>query len=136
MEAEEHPESDDDYKYKSTKTTEFKDDDDEDYVDDFQPRKSESKAPTSPSTKKTPTKKIDLGAAAGFNGGSSSNDNSKENDDFADFSSFPAPAAQPQNSSNDLDLLGGPLSEPIQPSSQSLGNVDLFGDFSSQPGKI
>ena len=137
IEVEENAESEDDYKYKSTKTNEFKDDDVDD--DDFQPRKTE--APTSPSTKKTPTKKIDLGAAAKFTGSSSNNSNNttSASDDFADFSSFPstAQAVQPQKSSNNLDdLLGSPLSEPLKPAGgNTSGNVDLFGDFSS-PGEI
>lgn len=137
VEVEENVESDDDYKYKSAGTSDFKDDVDDD--DDFQPRKSETKAPTSPSTKKTPTKKIDLGAAANFTGSDNAASASNTNNDFADFSSFPSTgqAAQPKKSSNDLDdLLGGPLSEPLQPAggTTSGGNVDLFGDFSS-PGE-
>jgi len=118
----------DDYKYKSTPRNEFKDDDIDD--DDFQPRKNTPSA-TSPASRKTPSKKVDLGAAAKYTGGGSSTTSpsaagDKSDSGFADFSSFSSGTNEPPKGSNDLaDLMGGPLSEP------SGGNTDLFGDFSA-----
>ena len=130
MEAEEGHESDDDYKYKSTKNTDYDDVPDE---DDFQPRKSETP------TKKTPTKKIDLGAAAsykGTNGSANVNTSSGSGGDgFADFAEFSS-STEPQKVNNDLaDLMGGSLSSPVQSTNttNTNANVDLFGDFST-PG--
>jgi len=98
--------------------------------DDFQPRKSETP------TKKTPTKKVDLGAAANYKGtNGNANTSSVGGDGFADFAEFSS-STEPKKSSNDLaDLMSGPLSSPITANTNSNANIDLFGDFST-PGQL
>ena len=112
-------------------------------------RKSDSfsdntKKPTE--TKKTPNRKIDLGASAALVSVSQpttgSTKSTSSNDDFADFQSSQV-TTSPTKTATAMDELANVLSAPLpQPtllpmnaSGSSISNqVDLFGDFNT-PGK-
>lgn len=122
---EDYQDSDDEgsYKYKSSEQT---------YSDS--PQKTTE-------TKKSPTRKIDLGAAATFANSSQNNaeivSTSNDNSDFAEFhTAFSnAPPAQPSTMDELADVLTSPLPQPaivpISSNPSSSAQIDLFGDFST-----
>lgn len=131
VEVAEHHDSDDEdnFKYRSTRKSS-----DSQETNDFH---ETPKSQASPSIKKSPSRKIDLGAAANYAGSTDTQSSAANtsNSDFADFTS--APVSGGASTMNDLaDILTTPLPQPnivpLQSPSASTGgaNVDLFGDFS------